>query len=146
MEEAGRIEGAREVKDTEENPQNQRTWTHRGSQRLNCQPESLRGTDLGPLLMCNSCVAWSSCGTSTSRSGAVSDSLACFWDPFPLTGSPYSASIEEDAPRLTATVYPRADCYPWKASPFLKRKRGGGVGGGAWRKGGRGNQMGHKFN
>ena len=35
-------------------------------QRLKGQPGSLRGTDLGTLHICDSCVTWSSCGTSNS--------------------------------------------------------------------------------
>ena len=56
--------GAREAKTPQENPQNQLTWAHRGPQRLNPQPGSLRETDLGPLYICDSCVAWASCGLS----------------------------------------------------------------------------------
>jgi len=49
-----------------------------GSQRLNQQPGSLNGTNLGPLCICYSCVARSSCGTPTVGAGAVSDSFAGF--------------------------------------------------------------------
>lgn len=54
--------GARGMKDTTGNPQNQLTWAHRSSRRLNCQSGSLHGTNLEPLHVCNGCVAWSSCG------------------------------------------------------------------------------------
>ena len=64
-----RKEGRQEPKRSrtlQENLQSQLTWVHRGSQRLNCQPESIHGIDLGPLHICNSCAAGSSCGTPTS--------------------------------------------------------------------------------
>lgn len=37
------------------------------------------------------------------RSGAVSDSVACFWRPFPSTEVPYPALIQEEVPSLSAT-------------------------------------------
>ena len=46
----------------QENLQSQLTWAHRGSQRLNCQPESVHGMDLGPLYICKSYAAGSTCG------------------------------------------------------------------------------------
>ena len=36
-------------------------------------------TDLGPLHICNTYAAWSSCETPNSRSRVVSDSIACLW-------------------------------------------------------------------
>jgi hypothetical protein len=51
----GRSEVARKVKDTTEKPTEAITWVHRGSQRLNCQPESMYGTEPGPLHICNIC-------------------------------------------------------------------------------------------
>jgi hypothetical protein len=56
--------------------------------------------DLGPLHICNSCAAGSSCGTPNARAGAVHYLPL---DPFPLTGLPHVTSEEEDALRLTAT-------------------------------------------
>jgi hypothetical protein len=41
------------------------------------------GMDLGPLHMCNSCAAGSSCGPPKAGAGAVSDHSACLWIPFP---------------------------------------------------------------
>jgi hypothetical protein len=66
----------------QENLQNQLTWAHGGSQRLSHQPKSMHGLDLGPLHIWNRCAA-------------VSDSVACLWIPFPLTGLPYLASVGE---------------------------------------------------
>jgi hypothetical protein len=40
-----------------------------GAQRLNCQPESMSGTDLGPLPIRNSCATGSSCGTPKEGAG-----------------------------------------------------------------------------
>lgn len=94
--------GARVAKDS--------TRAHGGSQRLNCQPENLQGTDLSPLHMCCSCMA--SCGTPGRGSGvwvggvgwcrgAISDSVACSGD-FPPAGLTLSALIRELC-RLAAT-------------------------------------------
>jgi hypothetical protein len=63
----GRIEKVREVKDTTENLLNELAWAHRGSQRLNNQLKGMGELDLGPLHICNSCAAWSSCGIPKSR-------------------------------------------------------------------------------
>jgi hypothetical protein len=60
-----------------------------GSQRSG----SLCGSDLGHLYICYGCVALCICGIPNSGSGAVSDSLACLWDPFPPTEFPHAASI-----------------------------------------------------
>jgi hypothetical protein len=48
--------------------QDQVVWVHRGPQTLNCQPESMNRTDLGPLQICYIPVAWSSYGTRYSGS------------------------------------------------------------------------------
>jgi hypothetical protein len=40
-----------------------------GSQRLNYQPKSMQGVDLGPLHICSKYAAWSSCGSSNNWSG-----------------------------------------------------------------------------
>jgi hypothetical protein len=59
-------------------------------------------TDLGPLHICYSWAAWSSCGLLTVRAGAVSGSvislhtLSCYW-------AAHLTSIGEDAPSLSAT-------------------------------------------
>ena len=42
--------------------------------------------DLGHLFICYICIAWDFVGLLTEGSGAVSDALACFGDPCPLTG------------------------------------------------------------
>jgi hypothetical protein len=92
-----------ESKTPQENLENQLTWAHRDSQRLNHQPESIRGMDLGPLHICNKCENWSSYGTCNIRS------RGCLWlyclplDSFPLTGMPCLRSIEEDVPSPSVT-------------------------------------------
>ena len=52
-------------------------------------------------------------------------------DPFPLTGLPCLAWLEEDACSPTVPWYAKTGWYPWKSSPFLRRKREG-VYGGHW--------------
>jgi hypothetical protein len=119
-----------------ENLQNQLPWAHRGSQKLNHQAESTHGTDLVPLYIWT---AWSSCGTSNSRS------RGCLWlcclalDPFPLTGWPCLTSVEEDALSTTTTWYTKTGCYPWEASTSLRRKEHRGRGG--ERRGGSGSSI-----
>lgn len=39
----------------------------------------------------------------TVGTGAVCDSLVCFWDPFPLARLPHPALIRRHAPSLIAT-------------------------------------------
>ena len=63
----------------QENPQNQLTWAHRGSQRLNRESRSLYRSDLGPLYICYTFVAWSSCATPNGR--IRDDAFACFGNP-----------------------------------------------------------------
>lgn len=53
----GKGEGSRTQR---EGSQNQLTYVHGGSQRLNRQPGSLHETDLGTVHLYYSCVAWSS--------------------------------------------------------------------------------------
>ena len=68
----------------QENIQNQLTDTHGGSPlRLKQQAESMRETGLNPLHTCNRYAAWSSYGILTAGAGAVSDSVASLWIPFP---------------------------------------------------------------
>mgnify|MGYP006922462844 CR=1 FL=1 len=52
---------------------------------LGCIICRLHGTDLCPLRICYSCVAWSSCGTPNMRAGTISDSFARCWSHFPPT-------------------------------------------------------------
>ena len=70
----------------QENVQNKLAWSHRGSQRLNHQPESMHGMDLGPLHICNRCAAWLHVGPLTAGARAISDFVACLWIPFPELG------------------------------------------------------------
>lgn len=64
-----------------EGSHNQLTWALGGSQGLNCQPGSLKETELGPLHMCDSSVASSSCWTPNNGNRAISDSYTDFWHP-----------------------------------------------------------------
>jgi hypothetical protein len=61
------------------------------SQSLNCHPGSLHGSNLGPLHICYSCIAWSTPVTPQSRSRDFPVSFACFWDPINPTGLPCTA-------------------------------------------------------
>lgn len=54
-------------------------------QKLNTK-NCLHGTDIGPLYICDSCVAWFPCGIPNSGAETVPDSLAGFWDPTPHNG------------------------------------------------------------
>ena len=66
-------------------------------------------TDLGPLHVCNSCAALSSsCGTPKVGAGAVFGCICLPLDPFPLTGLPCLATIEEGTPSPIATTYAKA--------------------------------------
>lgn len=93
-----RIAQAREVKDTTSKPTES---TMLGSKKLKQQPGNLHGTD--PLHIGYGCVAWVFVGLLTVVVEAVSDSFACFWDPFPTTESPGSALIQGEVHRLIAT-------------------------------------------
>jgi hypothetical protein len=53
----GRIGGARGVKDTTRKITESTNLGHKGSQRLEHQPKSMHGTDLGSLNMFNRCTA-----------------------------------------------------------------------------------------
>jgi hypothetical protein len=66
---------------TQENPQNQLTWAHSGSQRLSSQPENRHGMELGLLRVYTSCAAGSSCGTHKAR--VAPDYIASFGFPSP---------------------------------------------------------------
>lgn len=59
----------------------------------------MHGKDLGPLHIGNSCAAGPSYGTPNVGAGVVSDSVA-YLAP---TGLTCLDTVEEDAPRLTAT-------------------------------------------
>lgn len=89
----GGIVGARGSGTLQENTQKWLAW-FMGTQSLNQQPVSLQGTDLGPLHMCDSCVAWSICGTPGSRSRAIPGALTGSWELIPYTGSPCPAWIQ----------------------------------------------------
>ena len=65
------------IRTSQEIPQNQLTLAHRGSQRLNHEPGSLHGTDLGPLHICNSCAAGSSCGIFKAEAKLVMATSGC---------------------------------------------------------------------
>lgn len=50
------------------------------------QPEDFHGTDLGFQNLWGSCVSWSSCKNHSRGKRALSDSVACSYDPFLLLG------------------------------------------------------------
>jgi hypothetical protein len=77
------------------------TRAHSVSQQLSQQSGTLHGSDLGPLHICYGCVASCSYGTN-SESRAFSDSFACLWKPFSLTGVPCPA-LRGDVISLIAT-------------------------------------------
>jgi len=93
-----------------ENLKNQVTWDHRVSLRLNHQPESMHGTDLGPLHILNRCAAWSSFWATNSRR------QGCLWlcclslDTFLLTGLSWLTSVE-DIPSPTVAWYAKGSWY-----------------------------------
>ena len=104
------------------NLQNQLTRAHRDSQSLSHQPESMHGTDLSPLHICNSCVAWFSYGTPIIR--VWEGSRGCLWLCCLLL-LPHLASEGEDVCSFTTTWYAKAVWYPWEASLFLKPRLSG---------------------
>lgn len=68
--------------------------------------------------------------------GAVSDCVACLWDPFLLASRliilPHSALIEEEEPSIThCTSLYLHFLYPWEACLYLNRN-GGGLEDGVW--------------
>lgn len=104
--------------------QNQPTWAHGSPRSLNQQPESLHGIDLGPLLICHSCVSWYTCGTpNTGCRGCLL--LFC------LLLAPYSSHCvalpslnTRELISLSATLYGMFCWYLWEGCAFLIRKRG----------------------
>jgi hypothetical protein len=79
---------------------------------------------LGPLYICHSCVTGSSCGSPKAGDRAVSDPVACLWDPFLLLG----CFIQPQQERRCLILQ---QLPPQEASPFQRRKaRGRGGGGG----------------
>lgn len=109
----GRLLGARGAKTLQENSlQNQLTRAHNQGACIDltyvlCMyfMAVYLGVPVGPL---------------TGGVESVSDSFACFWDPFPPTGLPYPALIWGDVSNFTITWYTMFGCYPWEACPFLK--------------------------
>ena len=82
MEHGGMEEGKEGLKKpeksrtTQENLQNQLAWANGDLQRLNHQPGSMHGTDLGPLHIYNSCAAGFLYGVPKVGAGSVSDYTA----------------------------------------------------------------------
>jgi hypothetical protein len=94
--------GLRDLKRTrtlQEDQQSQLIWTLGGSQRLNHQPKSKHRLNLGLLLICSRCAAWSSCGSTTTGEGPVPESVACMpVGPILLTGPSCLASVGKHVP------------------------------------------------
>jgi hypothetical protein len=64
-----RIRGSGGGRNSTGRPTESITYTLGGSQRLDHQPKSIHGLDLGPLAqMCSRCMAWSSCRSPNSKS------------------------------------------------------------------------------
>ena len=77
MEELGEgLRGLKGIGTPQEDQKSQLTWTLRGSQRLNHQPKSEHGLDLGSLCGGSRCAVWSSCG-SPDNPGSVACPPAC---------------------------------------------------------------------
>lgn len=81
--------GAGGVKGNTRKPKESVNLPHRGLQRLNQQPRTLLGTDLGFLPVCYSCAIWSSCGTPNSRSRSCFLLCCLLWGPFHPTILPH---------------------------------------------------------
>lgn len=64
------------------------------------QSESLCGSALAPLHICCSFLVWGFYGISNNLSGSISDSFACSWHLFPLTGLPWQGLLWEYRPKL----------------------------------------------
>lgn len=115
-----RTEQVRGVKDTTRFRVNSpgTTGAGVGSQRLNYQPKSMQGMDLGPLHICSKYAAWSSCGSSNNWSGG------CLWfcclplDLLPPPGLPGWASVGEEVLSPAGTGCPRVGWYP-RGLPLL---------------------------
>lgn len=58
--------GIQRTQGPKEDRQNELTWTHADSQRLNHKPKRMHGLDQGPRHICSRCTAWSSCGSPTN--------------------------------------------------------------------------------
>lgn len=84
------------------NPENQRTWAHRGSEILNCQPGSLHGMSK-TLCSCYNFIAWFSCGNPHSESRVFPSTCCLHLGPFPSTGLHPLVLIGEEMPTLTET-------------------------------------------
>lgn len=93
--------------------------SHRNSESLNQQPGNLPGTDLGPLHICDSCKAGSTCRTSNNGSRGCPQALIGSSDLIPHTGLPWLDSIQWEVLRVIATWYAILCWYPWEACSFL---------------------------
>jgi hypothetical protein len=91
------------VRTSQEDPQSQPTWDHRGP-KLGHQPGSIQELDLDSLLFVANIQLGLHVGILTSGEKAVLISLPCHWNPF----SPYLDSLvgpqwermQKDAPRV----------------------------------------------
>lgn len=82
----------------------------------------LRGNNLDPLHVCDSCVVWSICSSPSSGSQNCPSALAAFWEPIPYTGLLRPALIQEVL-SLTSTWYSKLGWHPCEACIFLNRNR-----------------------
>jgi hypothetical protein len=96
----------------QEDQQSQLTCTFGDSQRLNHQPKSEHGLDIGPLHVCNRWAAWSSCGSSKQLEPGLSLSLLpiCLAvSPISPNGQSWLALVGEDVRGHTVTR-----CAKWE--------------------------------
>ena len=94
-----------ELRTSEENPEKQLIWTHKGSQRLRIDNQGAR---MGPLHIGYNCVTWSTCETPNTESNGCLWLFCLLLESISPTGLPHPILIGEEEPGLTATWYTMA--------------------------------------
>ena len=84
-EELGKGLRDRKMRTPQEDKQSQLTWTLGGLQRLNHQPKSRHGLDLGPPHIAEVQLGLH-VGSPTTGAGVVPETVACLWIPFTQLG------------------------------------------------------------
>lgn len=95
------------------------------SQRLNWQPRSLHGTDLGDFHICYSRVAWSFCWIPNSGSRSCPWLFCVIWELLSFYWFALTSLYIGYAPSLILTCYTRFGWYLWEACSFWRK--GGGI-------------------
>lgn len=108
------------------------TLAYRNSQSLNQHPRNLHRTELGPLHIHDSCVAWSICVTPSN--GTVPSLLTASWKPTLHAGLPCPPENKGMSLVLWQLGY-HAFLKPMKVCLFLSQEDGR-VDGGGWERGG----------